>query len=103
MWDTAHKNRLFLPPATWTDALDTIVATGKMIGGDGTNADDAFAKLAELGKSILTFGENPAQLSELFRSDALDIGGVYAPRMPIWMVRSGSRTPSSAALRNGPP
>jgi putative spermidine/putrescine transport system substrate-binding protein len=79
MWDAAHQNRLFLPPATWTDALDTIFATGKMIGGDGTNADQAFAKLAELRESILTFGENPAQLSELFRSDALDIGGVYAP------------------------
>ncbi|WP_376871830.1 PotD/PotF family extracellular solute-binding protein [Albirhodobacter sp. R86504] len=79
MWEAAHKNRLFLPPATWTDALDTIFATGKLIGGDGTNADAAFAKLAELRDSILTFGENPAQLSELFRSDALDIGGVYAP------------------------
>ena len=79
MWDAAHQNRLFLPPSTWTDALDTVFATGKMIGGDGTNADEAFAKLAELRNSILTFGENPAQLSELFRSDALDIGGVYAP------------------------
>lgn len=79
MWDESHKNRLFLPPSTWTDALDTIFATGKMLGGDGTNSEAAFAKLAELRNSILTFGENPAQLSELFRSDALDIGGVYAP------------------------
>lgn len=79
MWDVAHQNRLFLPPSTWTDALDTIFATGKMLGGDGTNSEEAFAKLAELRDSILTFGENPAQLSELFRSDALDIGGVYAP------------------------
>lgn len=79
MWDDAHKGRLFMPPATWTDALDTIFATGKMLGGDGTNADEAFAKLAELRSNLLTFGENPAQLSELFRSDALDIGGVYAP------------------------
>ncbi|MET1412332.1 extracellular solute-binding protein [Roseibium sp. HPY-6] len=79
MWDTAHAGRLFLPPATWTDALDTIFATGKMIGGDGTNSEEAFAKLAELRSGILTFGENPGQISELFRSDALDIGGVYAP------------------------
>jgi putative spermidine/putrescine transport system substrate-binding protein len=79
MWDASHQNRLFLPPSTWTDALDTIFATGKMLGGDGTNADEAFAKLAELRNSILTFGENPAQLSELFHSDALDLGGVYAP------------------------
>ncbi|MGJ8609552.1 MAG: ABC transporter substrate-binding protein [Octadecabacter sp.] len=79
MWDEAHKNRLFLPPSTWTDALDTIFATDILLGGDGTNSEAAFAKLAELRNSILTFGENPAQLSELFRSDALDIGGVYAP------------------------
>lgn len=79
MWEANHAGRLFMPPATWTDALDTIFATGKMLGGDGTNADDAFAKLSELRRNILTFGENPAQLSELFRSDALDIGGVYAP------------------------
>lgn len=79
MWDSAHAGRLFLPPATWTDALDTIYATGKLLGGDGSNADAAFARLADLRPNILTFGENPAQLSELFRSDALDIGGVYAP------------------------
>lgn len=79
LWDASHQKRLFLPPSTWTDALDTIFATGKMLGGDGTNAEEAFAKLAELRDGLLTFGENPAQISELFRSDALDIGGVYAP------------------------
>lgn len=79
MWDAKHANRLFLPPATWTDALDTIYATSKMLGGDGTDSAAAFAKLSELRNSILTFGENPAQISELFRADALDIGGVYAP------------------------
>lgn len=79
MWDASHESRLFLPPATWTDALDTIFATSKMLGGDGTDSVAAFAKLAELRENLLTFGENPAQLSELFRSDALDIGGVYAP------------------------
>lgn len=78
MWN-AEPGRLFLPPATWTDALDTIFATGKLVGGDGTNADEAFAELAKLRPNLLTFGENPAQISELFRSDALDIGGVYAP------------------------
>ncbi len=79
IWEASHDGRLFLPPATWTDALDTIFATGKMLGGDGTNADAAFEKLAELRDGLLTFGENPAQIAELFRSDALDIGGVYAP------------------------
>jgi len=79
LWDKQHDGRLFLPPATWTDALDTIFATSKMLGGDGTDSVAAFKKLAELRSRLLTFGENPSQISELFRSDALDIGGVYAP------------------------
>lgn len=79
MWDKSHEGRLFLPPATWTDALDTIFATSKMLGGNGQDSVAAFKKLAELRDNILTFGENPTQLVELFRSDALDIGGVYAP------------------------
>jgi putative spermidine/putrescine transport system substrate-binding protein len=79
MWDQEHDGRLFLPPATWTDALDTIFATSKMLGGDGTDSVAALKKLAELRSRLLTFGENPSQISELFRSDALDIGGVYAP------------------------
>lgn len=79
IWDAQHDGRIFLPPATWTDALDTIFATSKMLGGDGTDAAAAFKKLSELRPRLLTFGENPTQLVELFRSDALDIGGVYAP------------------------
>ena len=79
MWDEQYDGRIFLPPATWTDALDTVFATSKMLGGDGTDAKAAFNKLAELRPRLLTFGENPSQISELFRSDALDIGGVYAP------------------------
>jgi len=82
MWDGANAGRLFMPPSTWTDALDTIWATGKMLGVDVATPEGekaAFDKLAELRSNILTFGENPAQISELFRSDALDIGGVYAP------------------------
>lgn len=79
MWDESFESRLFLPPSTWTDALDTVFATSKMLGGDGTDADAAFEKLAELRERLLTFGENPTQLVELFRSNALDVGGVYAP------------------------
>ncbi len=79
LWEESLQDRLFLPPATWTDALDTVFATSKMLGGDGTDAEAAFAKLAELRDRLLTFGENPTQLVELFRSDALDMGGVYAP------------------------
>lgn len=79
MWNPKYAKRVFLPPATWTDALDTIVAAAKFSGGSATNAEAGFKRLAELKDSVLTFGENPTQIAELFRSNSLDIGGVYAP------------------------
>src|SRR2546423_1313312 len=79
MWDPRHAKRVFLPPATWTDALDTIVAAARLDGGSASNAEAGFKRLAALKDRVLTFGENPTQIAELFRSDALDIGGVYAP------------------------
>lgn len=79
MWNPKYAKRVFLPPATWTDALDTIVAAAKLTGGSATNAEAGFAKLAELKDRVLTFGENPTQIAELFRSNSLDIGAVYAP------------------------
>ncbi|WP_406736808.1 PotD/PotF family extracellular solute-binding protein [Thioclava sp. GXIMD4215] len=82
MWEASHAGRVFLPPSTWTDALDTIVATEKMLGAkiaDVAHADAAFKKLSDLRPNLLTFGENPTQISELFYADALDLGGVYAP------------------------
>ncbi|MGH6626299.1 MAG: ABC transporter substrate-binding protein [Burkholderiaceae bacterium] len=79
MWNPKYAKRLFLPPAIWTDALDTIVAAAKLTGGNATNAEAGFKKLAELKDRVLTFGENPTQIAELFRSNALDLGGVYAP------------------------
>lgn len=79
IWDPKYAKRVFLPPATWTDALDTIVAAAKITGGSATNVEGGFKKLAELRDRVLTFGENPTQIAELFRSNSLDIGGVYAP------------------------
>jgi putative spermidine/putrescine transport system substrate-binding protein len=79
MWNPRHAKRLFLPPATWTDALDTVVAAAKLEGGGLSNAEAGFKRLEQLKDRVLTFGENPTQLSELFRTNALDIGGVYAP------------------------
>ncbi len=38
----------------------------------------------------------PVSSEKLVRTSAM-------PRMPIWTVRSGSRAPSSAAFRKGPP
>jgi len=79
MWNPRHAKRIFLPPSTWTDALDTIVAAAKLSGGGASNTEAGFKRLAELKDRVLTFGENPTQIAELFRSNALDIGGVYAP------------------------
>ena len=79
IWNPKYAKRVFLPPATWTDALDTIVAAAKLSGGSATNAEAGFKRLAELKDRVLTFGENPTQIAQLFRSNALDIGGVYAP------------------------
>src|SRR5438876_846613 len=58
MWNPTHKQRLFLPPATWTDALDTIVAAARLSGGGASNAEAGFKRLAELKDRVLTFGEN---------------------------------------------
>ena len=79
IWNAKYARRLFLPPATWTDALDTVVAAARLDGGGLADAEAGFKRLARLKDRVLTFGENPTQLAELFRSNALDIGGVYAP------------------------
>ena len=79
MWNPKYAKRVFLPPATWTDSLDTIVAAAMLTGGSATNVEGGFKKLAELKDRVLTFGENPTQIAELFRSNSLDIGAVYAP------------------------
>src|SRR5207244_721705 len=64
---------------TLADARDTIVAAPRLSGGGASNAEAGFKRLAELKDRVLTFGENPTQIAQLFRSNALDIGGVYAP------------------------
>jgi putative spermidine/putrescine transport system substrate-binding protein len=79
MFNPKYAKRVFLPPATWTDALDTIVATAMLTGGNASNPEAGFKKLADLRDRLLTFGENPTQIAELFRTNSLDIGGVYPP------------------------
>jgi putative spermidine/putrescine transport system substrate-binding protein len=79
MWNPKYAKRIFLPPSTWTDALDTIVAAAKLDGGSLANAEAGFKRLAQLKDRVLTFGENPTQIAELFRTNSLDIGAVYAP------------------------
>lgn len=79
MWEPKYAKRVFLPPATWNETLDTIVAAAMLTGGNAAHVDSGFRKLAELQDRLLTFGENPTQIAELIRSNSLDLGAVYAP------------------------
>lgn len=90
LFDEKYANRLFLPPANWADALDTVVAAAKTQGAGLDNIDVGFEKLAELQGRILTFGENPTQIAELFRTGELDIGAVYPPALLAKQIKDPS-------------
>ncbi|MES2263712.1 MAG: ABC transporter substrate-binding protein [Pseudomonadota bacterium] len=79
LWDPKYAGRLFLPPPGWTEAMDLIIIAAKLAGGSERNIEPGFKKLAELKSRIMTLGENPNQIAELFRTNSLDIGGLYAP------------------------
>lgn len=87
MWDAKHKGKVFLPPANWTDAIDTAVAAAKIDGGSMANPDSGFERLAKLRDSVLTFGENPNQIAELLRTNQLDLGAVYPPALLASQIR----------------
>ncbi|WP_343673684.1 ABC transporter substrate-binding protein [Paraburkholderia heleia] len=79
LWDPKYAGRLFLPPPEWAEAVDLAIIAAKMAGGSQQNIDPGFRKLAQLKDRVLTLGENPNQVADLFRTGALDIGGIYAP------------------------
>jgi putative spermidine/putrescine transport system substrate-binding protein len=59
--------------------MDLIIIAAKLAGGDEHNIEPGFKKLAELKDRVVTLGENPNQIAELFRTGSLDMGGLYAP------------------------
>ena len=79
LWDPKYAGRLFLPPPEWAEAVDMAIIAAKMAGGSQQNIEPGFAKLAKLKEHVLTLGENPNQVADLFRTGSLDIGGIYAP------------------------
>lgn len=79
LWDPKYAGRLFLPPPGWTEAMDLIIIAARLAGGSERNIEPGFKKLAELKSRVMTLGENPNQIAELFRTGTLDIGGLYAP------------------------
>ena len=79
LWDPKYAGRLFLPPPEWAEAVDLAIIAAKMSGGSQQNIDPGFKKLAQLKDRVMTLGENPNQVADLFRTGSLDIGGIYSP------------------------
>ncbi|WP_144137465.1 PotD/PotF family extracellular solute-binding protein [Paraburkholderia sp. BCC1884] len=79
LWDPKYAGRLFLPPPEWAEAVDLAIIAAKMNGGSQQNIDPGFKKLAVLKDRVMTLGENPNQVADLFRTGSLDIGGIYSP------------------------
>ncbi len=75
LWDAELSPNIFLPPPNWTEAMDLIIIAAKLAGGDEHNIEPGFKKLAELKDRVVTLGENPNQIAELFRTGSLDMGG----------------------------
>ncbi len=74
LWDAELAPNIFLPPPNWTEAMDLIIIAAKLAGGDEHNIEPGFKKLAELKDRVVTLGENPNQIAELFRTGSLDMG-----------------------------
>jgi putative spermidine/putrescine transport system substrate-binding protein len=79
LWDPKYAGRLFLPPPEFAEAVDLAIIAAKMSGGSQQNIDPGFKKLTELKDRVMTLGENPNQVADLFRTGSLDIGGIYSP------------------------
>jgi len=90
LWDPKHKGRIYLPPPQFTQAMELTIAAARMAGGSMKNPEPGFKKLEELKDSVLTLGENPPQVAELFRANVLDVGGVESPLMFPNYIRNPS-------------
>ncbi|CAG9268452.1 extracellular solute-binding protein [Paraburkholderia unamae] len=78
LWDSKYSGRLFLPPPEWAEAVDLTIIAAKLAGGSQQNIEPGFRKLGELRERVMTLGENPNQVADLFRTGSLDIGGIYS-------------------------
>ncbi|SAL61007.1 ABC spermidine/putrescine transporter, periplasmic ligand binding protein [Caballeronia terrestris] len=79
MWDPKYAGRIFLPPPEWVEAVDMAIIAARLDGGSQQNIEPGFKKLAQLKDRVMTLGENPNQVADLFRTGSLDIGGIYSP------------------------
>ncbi|QBR01238.1 ABC transporter substrate-binding protein [Paraburkholderia pallida] len=78
LWDPKYSGKIFLPPPEWAEAVDLTIIAAKLAGGSQQNIEPGFRKLAELKDRVMTLGENPNQVADLFRTGSLDIGGIYS-------------------------
>lgn len=78
LWDPQYAGKLFLPPPEWAEAVDLTIIAAKLAGGSQQKIEPGFKKLAELKDRVMTLGENPNQIADLFRTKSLDIGGIYS-------------------------
>ncbi len=79
LWDDKYDRKLFVPPPQWTDAMALTLAAIKIAGATIEAPEPGFDLLAKLKDRVLTLGENPPQIADLFRSASLDIGGPTSP------------------------
>lgn len=102
LWDASHDRRLFLPPPNFTEAMELTIIAAKMAGGDERNPDPGFQLLEELRDRVLVLGDNPNQIGELFRSGAVDIGGLYSPMfLPAFIKDPGYRVSATLDVEEG--
>lgn len=81
LWDEKYKGRLFLPPPQYTEAMELTVVAAKIAGGDERNPEPGFKLLEKLRDRVVLLADNQAQLADLFRTNSLDVGGVYSPML----------------------
>jgi len=79
LWDPAYAGKLFLPPPQWVEAMELTLIAIQLAGGSVDAPDAGFKLLEELKDRVVTLGENPPQVAELFRAGTLDVGGPTSP------------------------
>ncbi|MER8435954.1 extracellular solute-binding protein [Mesorhizobium sp. M1312] len=79
IWNAGNEGKIFLPPADNLYALELIIVAAKAAGGDAQNPDAGFEILKKLKGKYLTVTSNANQIGDLFRTGALNAGGVYSP------------------------
>ena len=79
IWEASNDGKIFLPPADNLYALELIIVAAKAAGGDAQNPDAGFEILKKLKGKSLAVTSNANQIGDLFRTGALNAGGVYSP------------------------